>query len=81
MAINELHRLPTVEKLKRIGFTSDRRPVLRAFFAGIDSLALYGGVRAVHFGCYCMLAKKRFSYTIYFKVLDGHKQPFSRIRL
>ncbi|MDT4288839.1 type II toxin-antitoxin system RelE/ParE family toxin [Methylomonas sp. MO1] len=46
-----------------------------SLFAEIDSLALYGGVHAVHFGFHRMLAK-RFPYAIYYKILDGQVVVF-----
>jgi plasmid stabilization system protein ParE len=39
------------------------------FFAEIDSLALYGGIHAVHSGFHRLLAK-RFPYAVYYKVTD-----------
>jgi len=40
-----------------------------SLFAEIDSLALYGGIHAVHFGFHRLLAK-RFPYAVYYKVTD-----------
>lgn len=40
-----------------------------SLFSEIDSLALYGGIHAVHFGFHRLLAK-RFPYAIYYKIID-----------
>ncbi len=40
-----------------------------SLFAEIDSLALYGGIHAVHFGFHRLLAK-RFPYAVYYKMTD-----------
>ena len=40
-----------------------------SLFAEIDSLALYSGIHAVHFGFHRLLAK-RFPYAVYYKMTD-----------
>jgi hypothetical protein len=55
-----------------------------SLFSDIDSLALYGGIHRLSFGCFVMLAK-RFPYAIYYKmeadaaivwrVLDCRRDP------
>lgn len=40
---------------------------LDSLFSDIDSLQLYAGIHAVHFGCQRLLSK-RFPYAIYYRV-------------
>ena len=40
-----------------------------SLFVEIDTLALYGGIHAVHLGFHRLLAK-RFPYAIYYRIID-----------
>lgn len=46
-----------------------------SLFSEIDSLALYGGIHAIHSGFHRLLAK-RFPYAIYYKIIDGNAIVF-----
>lgn len=46
-----------------------------SLFAEIDSLALYGGIHAVHFGFHRLLAK-RFPYAVYYRIIAGKAVVF-----
>ena len=46
-----------------------------SLFAEIDSLSLYAGIHAVHFGFYRLLAK-HFPYVIYYKLTEGQVVVF-----
>ena len=46
-----------------------------SLFSEIDSLSLYAGIHAVHFGFYRLLAK-RFPYAIYYKLTEGQVVVF-----
>jgi hypothetical protein len=43
---------------------------LDSIFSDIESLQLYAGIHAVHFG-YCRLLAKRFPFAIYYRDLGG----------
>ena len=44
---------------------------LDSLMADIDSLHIYAGVHAIHFGKYHRLLAKRFPYSIYYRVVNG----------
>jgi hypothetical protein len=46
-----------------------------SLFTEIDSLTIYGGIHAVHFGFHRLLAK-RFPYAIYYKIINSSAVVF-----
>jgi len=44
---------------------------LDSLMADIDSLRIYAGVHAIHFGKYYRLLAKRFPYSVYYRVESG----------
>jgi plasmid stabilization system protein ParE len=46
-----------------------------SLFTEIDSLAIYGGIHAIHFGFHRLLAK-RFPYAIYYRIIDAQVVVF-----
>ncbi|HHJ38225.1 MAG: hypothetical protein AXA67_00975 [Methylothermaceae bacteria B42] len=50
---------------------------LNSLMADIDSLQIYAGVHAIHFGKYHRLLAKRFPYSIYYRIENGNVLVFA----
>ena len=50
---------------------------LESLFSDIESLRLFGGIHAIHFGRYHRLLSKRFPFAIYYRIEAGEVRVYA----